>query len=176
VTPRSPDSRSASDRAALAFSVLPSSAAEVVNRHLTIGERIRLREGLARNRDAPDSERYAAMKTLAAAVRSGGMIWPRPSLHDDADCPFNIVIKHPPSRVVDVLERVAAREPLEVAVALCHLPEATRTEIWKAMTPAAHEAIANVLDEVHWVSRVSTRAYAKDIATRISRELRRSAQ
>ncbi len=166
--------RTGQERAALAYSVLPTNCAEILHRRLNMGERVRLREGLSRTREAPDDERYKAVKMLAEAVRSGGMIWPRPSLHDDADCPFNIVTKHPPARVLEVLERVAAREPLEVAVALCHLPVDARMEIWKRLTPAAHEAVGNVLEEVHWVSRVLTRSYARDITTRISRELRQS--
>src|SRR5262249_19227228 len=103
------------DRAALAFSVLSTRSAEQITRHLSLSERHRLREGLARVRNASDEQRVAAVRALAGAVRHG-MSWPRPSVHDDADCPFRIVSSHPRARVVDVFERIAVREPLEVAV------------------------------------------------------------
>jgi len=48
------------DRAALAFSLLPTRTADLVNRRLTVAERKRLREGLTRTRDATDAERHAA--------------------------------------------------------------------------------------------------------------------
>jgi hypothetical protein len=51
------------DRAALAFSLLPANTAEVVNRRLSVGERMRLREGLARMRDASDARRMAAIRS-----------------------------------------------------------------------------------------------------------------
>jgi hypothetical protein len=71
---------STEDLAALAFSLLPVSAAEVVNRRLSIAERHRLREGLSRVRGATDAQRQAAVRMLATSVRNG-MDWPRPIAH-----------------------------------------------------------------------------------------------
>jgi hypothetical protein len=161
------------DRAALAFSILPAKCADVVNRRLTVVERMRLREGLARVRSATDDERLAAIKALATEVDQG-MNWPRPSMHDDADCPFRVVESHPRARVIDVLERIAAREPLEVAVTLCHLSGGVREELWHGLSSDARAAIMPELDDVHGVSSVRTRAYARDIAARTSRAIRRS--
>jgi len=161
------------ERAALAFSILSSQCADVVNRRLTIGERMRLREGLARVRDATDDQRMEAMRLLAREVRRGGMEWPRPSVHNDADCPFGVLTTHPQARVVEVLERIATREPLEAAVTLCHLPADVRTAIWDAFTMEARAAVIGDLDEVHWVSTVRTRAYARDVVDRVTRAIRR---
>jgi hypothetical protein len=165
--------RSGVERAALAFSVLSSATADVVNRHLTIGERMLLREGLARTRDATDRQRYDAARALARDIR-GGITWPRPSIHDDADCPFRIVLSHSFERAVDVLQRIAERDPLEVAVTLCHLPANERNDLWDAMSPEAHAAIVVALNEVHGVSTTLTRTYARDIAARLSRSMRTS--
>jgi len=65
------------DRAALAFSVLSTNCASDVNRRLSISERMRLREGLTRVRDASDEQRHAAARLLAREV-TRGMDWPRP--------------------------------------------------------------------------------------------------
>jgi hypothetical protein len=159
------------DKAALAFSVLDTRTAEVVNRRLTIGERMLLRQGLARTRDASDSQRYAAVRALARSLQRG-MEWPRPSIHDDADCPFHIVLSHPFERAVDVLRRMAERDALEVAVTLCHLPTKERDDIWNALSPDAHAAVIVALEDVHGVSTTRTRAYARDMAARLSRSLR----
>ena len=170
-----PDGRGAQDsveRAALAFSLLPTKCAEVVNRRLTIGERMRLREGLAQVRSATDYQRMEAFRALAKAVK-GGMEWPRPSIHDEATCPFNVVGSHQRARVIEVFERVAVREPLEVAVALCHTNEQLRTELWTRMSPEARAAVSAILQEVHLVSNVRTRAFARDITARLTRAVRR---
>ena len=160
------------DRAALAFSVLPTRCAETVNERLTIGERLRLREGLSRTRGASDGQRMEAFRALAMAV-DRGFQWPRPSAHDDADCPFRVAVEsHPRQRAVEVLERVHKREPLEAAVTLCHLPGALRDELWNGLSSDAQSAIIIALEEVHDVSTVRTRAYARDITTRLSRSIR----
>jgi hypothetical protein len=160
------------DRAALAFSIMPSRAAETVNQRLTISERMRLREGLSRVHDASDGQRMDALRALARAVDSGFQ-WPRPSVHDEAECPFRLAVEsHPRQRAVDVLERVTAREALEAAVTLCHLPGALRDELWNGLSTDARGAIITALEEVHGVSTVRTRAYARDITTRLSRSIR----
>src|SRR4051794_32339056 len=84
---------SKTDQAALAFSLLSAKCAEVVNRRLSVGERMRLREGLSRVRDASDEQRHAAIRMLAREVKRG-MEWPRPSMHDEADCPFTPIASH----------------------------------------------------------------------------------
>jgi hypothetical protein len=160
------------DRAALAFSVLPTRCAETVNQRLTLSERVRLREGLSRVRECSDSQRLDAFRALARAV-DRGFQWPRPSVHDETDCPFRIAVEqHPRARAIEVLERTTRRDALEVAVTLCHLPGALRDELWSALSTDARGAVIPALDEVHTVSTVRTRAYARDIATRLSRSIR----
>jgi hypothetical protein len=161
------------DRAALAFSILSRPCADVVNKRLSISERIRLREGLTRNRDAPDELRVAAFKTLAHEVRRG-LTWPRPSMHDESDCPFMVLTAHPRTRVIDVITRVAGREPLEAAVAMCHLPDAFRADVWAGIATDTQEKIIKHLDEVHGVSNVRSRSYARDLTIRINQATRRS--
>ena len=164
------------EQAALAFSILPTRCADVVNKRLTISERSRLREALSRVSDASDGQRMQAFRALAVAVNSGFQ-WPRPSVHDEADCPFQVAAQsHPRQRVIDVLERIAVRDALEVAVTLCHLSGALREEIWNELSTEAHGAIITALEDVHGVSTVRTRAYARDITTRLSRAIRFSAQ
>jgi hypothetical protein len=161
------------DRAALAFSVLPHRCAETVNRRLSIAERVRLREGLVRVRDASDEQRVAAIRVLYREVRRG-LEWPRPSVHDDTDCPFAVLTTQPRARVVEVLDRLARREPLAVAVTLCHLPADVRAELWSALPEEARSAVVPALDEVHGVSTVRTRAYARDITNWLARAMRRT--
>lgn len=161
------------DKAALAFSVLSSRTAEVVNQRLTSGERMLLRQGLARMSAASDSERFAAARALANNLERG-MAWPRPSIHDDADCPFHIVLSHTFDRAVDVLQRIAERDALEAAVTLCHLPKNERNDLWNAMSTETQSAVAKALNDVHGVSTTRTRAYARDIAARLSRSMRTS--
>src|SRR4051794_35418502 len=159
---------STEDLAALAFSLLPLGAAELVNRRLSIAERHRLREGLSRVHNATDEQRGAAVRALASAVRNG-MEWPRPSAHDDADCPFNVVGQHPRFRVVDILQRVAAREPLEVVTTLCHLNPSIREELWERLPTGTKALILPRLNEVHLVSTTKTKEYARDINARLAR-------
>jgi hypothetical protein len=166
-----PSSLPGVDKAALAFSVLPTRCAETVTQRLTVAERIRLRDGLARVRDADDVLRMEAFRDLARAVTSGFQ-WPRPSLHDETDCPFMIVASHPLPRAIEMFEKLAAREPLEAAVALCHLTSSLREEIWASLSTSAQGAIVPALEEVHHVSTVRTRAYARDITARLSRSIR----
>jgi len=127
---------------------------------------------LSRMRDATDEQRYAAARLLAREVKRG-MEWPRPSMHDEADCPFNVVASHSRPRAIEVFERVAAREPLEVAVALCHLSAQVRDEIWNELSPGARNSVMPILDAVHLVSNVATRSYARDIEQRLGRAMRR---
>ena len=162
---------SGADRAALAFSALSKPSADTLNRRLSIVERMRLREGLSRVREATEEQRLAAVGVLAREVRRGTE-WPRPSVHDDTDCPFGILATHPTARVVDVLDRTARREPLEVAVTLCHLHADLRAGLWEGMSEDVRNVVIPVLDDVHGVSPVRTRAYARDVVARLVRAVR----
>lgn len=162
------------DLAALAFSVLSSQCAEVVNRRLTIHERARLRDGLSRVRDASDAERAAAVRALAAAVRDG-VEWPVPSSHDEADCPFNTLASYPRVHLVEVIDRISVRDPIAAIVALCHLDQQARAEVWDRVSPETRSAVLPRLNEVHLVSVNRTREYARDINTRMTRAVRASA-
>jgi hypothetical protein len=159
------------ERAALAYSALPTQCADTVNQRLTVAERVRLREGLTRVRNATDEQRKEAVRLLAEHVKRGRG-WPRPAVHDDADCPFRIVQAHPRPAVIEVLERIVRREPLAVAVTLCHLPGIVRDEIWDALSDEARAAVEAVLGEVFLVSPGRTRTYARDLATRLTRAMR----
>ena len=173
VSSQTPSRGSTIDLAALAFSLLSTKSAEDVNRRLNIVERSRLREGLARVRDASDEERQAAIRALASAIRTG-VDWPRPASHDEADCPFSTISQHERSRVVEVLERVAIRDPIEVVVTLCHLNPAMRTELWERVSSDTRILLLPRLQEVHLVSVTKTREYARDINTRLKGAIRAS--
>ena len=162
------------DRAALAYSLLPVRYADAVNDHLSIAERQRLRDGIARVREASDHARVEAIRALVAAVRRG-VVFPRPAAHDDNDCPFNPVASQPRQRVIDVLERVARRDALEVVVTLCHLPDDVRQELWEGLSPDTRALLLPRLEEVHLMSTTRTREYARDINSRLTRAARHNA-
>lgn len=159
------------DRAALAYSLLPVRFADAVNDHLSITERQRLREGLARVRDASDHTRLEAIKALVSAVQRG-VVFPRPAAHDDNDCPFHPVGDHPRARVIEVLERVARRDALEVVVTLCHLGDDVRQGLWEGLAPETRAFLLPRLEEVHLMSTVRTREYARDMNERLTRSAR----
>lgn len=160
--------------AALAFSVLSSQCAAVVNRRLTIQERAKLREGLARVRDASDAQRAAAVRALASAVRDG-VDWPVPASHDDHDCPFSPLASYPRQYVVEVIDRIAVRDPIACVVALCHMERQTRADVWDRVSAATRSAVLPRLNEVHLVSVNRTREYAREINTRMTRAVRAGA-
>jgi hypothetical protein len=162
------------DRAALAFSLLPVRFVDAVNTHLSITERQKLRDGIARMREASDEARVEAVRALVAAVQRG-VVFPRPAAHDDNDCPFHPVGDHPRQRVVDVLERVARRDALEVVVTLCHLREEVRQELWEMLSPTTRAFLLPRLDEVHLMSTARTREYARDMNARLNRSVRQNA-
>lgn len=161
------------ERAALAYSLLPVRFADAVNDHLSIAERQRLREGLVRVRDASEYSRVEAIRALVTAVRRG-VVFPRPAAHDDKDCPFHPLATHPTTRVVEVLERVARRDPLEVVVTLCHLPDHFRAELWEELAPETRAFLFPRLEEVHLMSPARTREYARDMNQRMTRAARHS--
>ena len=111
------------------------------------------------------------VRDAVAAVRKG-VVFPRPAAHDDKDCPFHPVAEHPRQRVVDVLERVARRDALEVVVTLCHLPEAARQELWDGLSPDTRALLLPRLEEVHLMSSTRTREYARDMLARLTRSAR----
>ena len=161
------------ERAALAYSLLPVRFADAVNDHLSIGERQKLREGLGKVREASDQSRVEAVRALVAAVRKG-VVFPRPVAHDDNDCPFHPLGDAPRARVVEVLERVARRDALEVVVTLCHLREEVRQELWERLSPDTRVFLLPRLEEVHLMSTARTREYARDMNERLTRSARQS--
>jgi hypothetical protein len=161
------------DRAALAFSLLSTTCAAKVNRRLSISERMRLREGLTRVKEAPDEQRHAAVLLLAREVKRG-LDWPRPSAHDDKDCPFHVVLSHPRSSVVEIFERMVQRDPMKIAVTLCHLPADARAELWAEMSKESQGPIRSALDDVHGVSTIATREMARDLTSRLGRAIRQT--
>jgi len=161
------------ERAALAYSLLPLRFADEVNSHLTIAERQRLRDGLGRVREASDHARIEAIRALVAAVRKG-VVFPRPAAHDDNDCPFHPIGDHPRDRVVQVLERVARRDALEVVVTLCHLGEEVRQELWFGLHADTRAFLLPRLEEVHLMSAARTREYARDMNARMARSVRQA--
>jgi hypothetical protein len=156
------------ERAALAYSLFPLRFADAVNEHLSITERQRLREGLARIRTASDTSRVEAVRALSAAVRKG-VVFPRPAAHDHRDCPFRPVGQRPRPLVAELLERVARRDPIEVVVTLCHLDETSRQELWTLLAPQTRTLLLPRLDEVHLMSGARTREYARDMNERLKR-------
>jgi hypothetical protein len=166
---RSPShSDSVLDRAALAYSLLPVRYADAVNLHLSPTERQRLRDGLARVRDADDYARVQALRALGEAVRRG-VVFPRPPGHDEHDCPFEPLESQPRQLVAHVMERLAHRDALEVVVTLCHLTEGARREVWAALDPETRAFLTPRLAEVLVVRPNRTRDYARDMNARVAR-------
>jgi len=155
-------------RAALAFSILPTPHADSISHLLNMRERVSLREGLAQVRDAPDHERIAALSSLVRAIRAG-VDWPVLTAHNADDCPFHVVDAHPFDRVTSVFGQLAERQPMTVAVALCHIPLDTRTEIWAQLDAGARAAVLLQLPEVPMVGTVRTRILAREVVARLTR-------
>jgi hypothetical protein len=155
-------------RAALAFSVLPTPHADSIAHLLTMRERVTLREGLSQVRDAADGERIAALHDLVRAIRNG-VDWPILPAHSDKDCPFHCVDGHPTDRVAAVLEQLAARQPMTVAVALCHLGADRRTELWERLDGRARVQVSLQVAEVPYVGTVRTRILAREVGARLTR-------
>lgn len=161
-------------RAALAFSVLPTPHADSIAQHLSMRERVRLREGLTQVRDASDDERIAALHALVRAIRNG-VDWPLLAGHNAMDCPFHCMDGHPTDRVAGVFGQLAERQPMTVAVALCHTPVDARTELWEMMTSAARAQVKTQLSEVALVGTVRTRILAREVAARLARAAKMAA-
>jgi hypothetical protein len=101
-------------------------------------------------------------------------VFPRPAAHDHRDCPFHPIGAQPRNHVVEVLERVARRDPLEVVVTLCHLDEEVRQSIWEHFRPDTRALLLPRLDEVHLLSVARTREYARSMNDRLQRSVRRA--
>ncbi len=74
--------------------------------------------------------------------------------------------------MVDVLERVARRDALEVVVTLCHLPETVRQDLWNGLYTDTRALLTPRLEEVHLMSPARTREYARDMNARLTRSAR----
>jgi hypothetical protein len=161
-------------RAALAFSVLPTPHADALAHLLTMRERVRLREGLTQVRDASDDERIAALHALVRQIRNG-VDWPILSGHNPTDCPFHVVDGHPLERVAGVFGQLAERQPMTVAVALCHLPAETRSDVWALLESQSRARVMQQLPEVGLVGTVRTRILAREVTARLTRAAKMAA-
>ena len=130
-------------------------------------ERVTLREGLTQVRDAADGERIAALHDLVRAIRNG-VDWPILGAHNEKDCPFHCVDGHPADRVAAVFEQLAERQPMTVAVALCHLGADRRTELWERLDARARAQVTLQVPEVSYVGTVRTRILAREVAARLT--------
>ena len=131
-------------------------------RRLTAVERVRLREGLSRVHNAPHELRVAAIDALVAATRRG-VVFPSPAEHDEATCPFHKIERYPVDRLGAAIERVAAHQPLQAAVALCHVSATVRETVWKRLSDDARAPVLGQLEAVPGVSTVQTREMARDL-------------
>lgn len=156
------------ERAALAYSTLPAEFAGAVHDCLPIGDRRKLREGLAQVREATEDERLEALRALVVAVRHG-VVFPRPAAHEEANCPFHRVALYPQTEIIEMLERICTREPMEVAVTLCHLDRDMQREIWQQLSTEMRGIVLPLLEVVYDVGRAKTREYARDVNIRLSR-------
>ncbi|HET9730441.1 MAG TPA: hypothetical protein VFR41_13500, partial [Acidimicrobiia bacterium] len=138
---------------------------------LSAVERARLREGLTRLHDAPDSWRFAALQSLVSESRRG-LHFPTPSAHDEVTCPFHKLERHPNEAVTRVLERIANRNPLHVGVALCHVSEDWRTTTWSRLSPDSRAKVVTVLSDVPGVTNAETREIARDLNVRLAQSLK----
>ena len=107
-------------RAALAFSAMPTRAALNISARLTLVERSQLRDGLSHIHGAGEQERQDAVNALVRAVHAG-VGFPAPAAHDEAKCPFRRVESTPAEEVAAVLATCARTQPILAATALCHL-------------------------------------------------------
>jgi hypothetical protein len=156
-------------RAALAFSAVPSHQAVVIARKLRAGDRIRLRMAQEYVREASINDRRRALEMLVQETKRGPQ-WSVPTSHDSNDCPFRRAERLPRMFVARVLDDIAARQPLHVAVALCHLDAKARGEIWSRMSTAARSDVVVHLSEVPRVSVGRTHCFARELNAQLDRE------
>jgi hypothetical protein len=154
-------------RAALAFSAMPTRAALNISARLTLVERNRLREGLSHVRNVAEHERRDAVQALVRAVHSG-VGFPAPAPHDEAKCPFRRIEATPAADVAAVLGACARTAPIVAATALCHLRAAYRAEVWGGLDAEERSAIRPVLSQIPGLSPTRTAMYALDLRDRIA--------
>jgi hypothetical protein len=154
-------------RAALAFSAMPTSAARAISSRLTLVERNRLREGLARVRQVGETERREAVSELVRAVHAG-VGFPAPAPHDEMKCPFRRIETTPADEVASVLASCAHTQPLLVATALCHLSPTYRAEVWSRLDLAERGSVRPTLHQIPTMSASRTAMYALDLRDRIA--------
>jgi hypothetical protein len=154
-------------QAALAFSALPTRAAREISSRLTLVERNRLREGLARVRHIDDDQRRDAVSALVRAVHAG-VGFPPPAPHDESKCPFRRIESTPAEEVATVLASCALTQPLLVATALCHLSATYRAEVWGRLELEQRGAVRVTLNKIPELSATSTAMYALDLRDRIA--------
>jgi hypothetical protein len=128
-----------------------------------------LRDGLSRVRTADDGERIAALHDLVRAIRNE-VVWPMPAAHNEADCPFRCVDSYPTDTVANVLEQLTRQQPLLVAVALCHLDEKTRADLWPRFGSEARTQLLIALEDVPRIGAGRTRGFARDLQARLVRD------
>jgi hypothetical protein len=154
-------------RAALAFSAMPTTAARAISSRLTLVERNRLREGLARVRDVGETERREAVSDLVRAVQAG-VGFPAPAAHDEAKCPFRRIESTPADELAAILASCAQTQPLLVATALCHVGSTYRGQVWSRLDPSARTAVRLTLSQIPSMSASRTAMYALDLRDRIA--------
>jgi hypothetical protein len=163
--------QASADRAALAFSAIRPRDAMQVSERLSVGERIRLREGMQRVRNAPDEARADALARLIAAVRTG-TVFPAPQAHDEESCPFRRMERVGPELLGHVLQRTVVTEPLAVAVALCHFSPELRDALWAAIPVRTRSTMRRMLGQVPAVSHARTRRFAAELDAAVRRASR----
>jgi len=154
-------------RAALAFSAMPTRAALNISARLTLAERSRLREGLTRVRDADEKERQDAVSALVQAVNEGVGV-PSPARHDETKCPFRRIEATSSEDVAAVLASCARTQPVLVAAALCHLGPAYRADVWSRLDYDERSAVRPTLSQIPGMSATRTAMYALDLRDRIA--------
>ena len=154
-------------RAALAFSAMPTRAALNISGRLTLVERSRLREGLSHIHGIGESERREAVNALVRAVHAG-VGFPAPAPHDESKCPFRRVESTPAEDLASVLAACAHAQPLVAATALCHLRPSYRAEVWGQLGPAERAAIRPTLTQIPGLSPTRTAMCALDLRDRIA--------
>ena len=154
-------------RAALAFSALRRPEAETVAKLLNASDRARLRVGLAQVTNATVTDMRVALHALVSETRNGPS-WSTPLLHDPNTCPFRCVERHEADAVVRALDLIAARHPLHAAVALSHIDEELRGELFEALPKETRKEVLRHLEEVSTVSLTRSRGIAKDLERLLS--------
>jgi hypothetical protein len=86
------------------------------------------------------------------------------------DCPFRCVETHTATEVASVLEKVARRRPLHVAVALSHMEPHIRDAIWEELPLTTRGDIVDNIQDVPTVSPGRTRAYARELLATLEPE------